>query len=301
MDIHSLNLFLEVMRHRSFTVVAKQQGIAPSSVSRAIANLEKELGIRLFQRSTRKLVPTEAGLIYFERISPVIQELEAAKQIATDVNKEPKGTLRITSSTVYGQMVIAPLLPVLTKKYPSLNIELLLTDAYLDLIEERIDVAIRLGSLQDSSYIARKLNTMAFTICASPDYIDAHGMPGEPDDIRDHNCLIFPRTGYNTNWLFKDSKNKIEEIPINGQCLITNSQAIKQCTISGMGLALLPDWLVEGDINSGTLIKLFDGFTVTATDFDSGVYILYPSREYVPLKTQAFIDHLIESTRNKRL
>jgi len=301
MDIHTLSLFLEVMRHRSFTVVAKQQGIASSSVSRAIANLEKELGIRLFQRSTRKLVPTEAGRIYFERISPVIRELEAAKQIATDVNEEPKGTLRITSSIVYGQMYIAPLLPVLTKKYPSLTIELLLTDAYLDLIEERIDASIRLGSLQDSSYIARMLNTMTFYICASPDYIEAHGTPVEPVDIRDHNCLIFPRAGYNTNWLFKDTKQKIIEIPIDGQCLITNSQAIKQCAISGMGLALLPDWLIADDIESGLLIRLFDKFTVTATDFDSGVYLLYPSREYVPLKTQVFIDHLIESTRNKCL
>lgn len=301
MDIHSLNLFLEVMRQRSFTVVAKQQGTAPSSVSRTIANLEKELGIRLFQRSTRKLVPTEVGIVYFERISPLVRELEAAKQIATDLNEEPKGTLRITSSIVYGQMYIAPLLPVFTKKHPFLTIELLLTDAYLDLIEERIDVSIRLGSLQDSSYIARRLNTMAFTICASPDYIEEHGMPSEPEDIRNHNCLIFPRTGYNTNWLFKDAKEKIEEIPIHGQCLITNSQAIKQCAISGMGLALLPDWLISDDIKSGSLIRLFDKFEVTATDFDSGIYLLYPSREYIPLKTQVFMDHLIEGTRNKRL
>jgi len=149
MDIDSLNLFLHVMHQRSFTEVAKQQNLAPSSVSRTMASLEKELGIRLFQRSTRQLEPTEAGSVYFERIAPIIRELEAAKQIAVDVNQEPKGTLRVTASVVYGQMNIAPLLPFLTAKYPSLTIELLLTDAYLDLIEERIDVSIRLGSLQD--------------------------------------------------------------------------------------------------------------------------------------------------------
>ncbi len=125
MDTNSLHLFLEVMRQRSFTEVANQQGTAPSSVSRTIASLEKELGIRLFQRSTRKLEPTEAGRVYFERICPIIRELEAAKQIAADVNEEPKGTLRISSSIVYGQIYIAPLLPVLMKKYPSVTIELL--------------------------------------------------------------------------------------------------------------------------------------------------------------------------------
>lgn len=120
-------------------------------------------------------------------------------------------------------------------------------------------------------------------------------MPDKPDDIREHNCLIFPRTGYNTNWLFKDVNDSIVEIPINGQCLITNSQVIKQCAISGMGLALLPDWLITDEINSGALISLFNNYEVTATDFDSGVYLLYPSREYVPLKTRVFIEHLIES------
>ncbi len=138
---------------------------------------------------------------------------------------------------------------------------------------------------------------MNFYICASPDYIEQQGMPDKPADIKNHNCLIFPRTGYNTNWLFKDAKNKVVEIPIDGKCLITNSQVIKECAISGMGLALLPDWLIAEDIKSGALISLFNNFSVSATDFDSGVYLLYPSREYVPLKTQVFIEHLTENTR----
>lgn len=299
MDINSLNVFLEVMHQRSFTEVAKQYGIAPSSVSRTIANLEKELGIRLFQRNTRKLEPTEAGLVYFDRVSPIIKELETAKQIAEDVNEEPKGTLRITASTVYGQLNIAPLIPGLAKKYPALTIELLLTDAYLDLIEERIDIAIRLGSLQDSSYIARQLSPIQFVICASPDYIEKYGTPVYPKDISAHNCLLFPRTGHNNNWLFKDSKKRIHEIQIHGQCLITNSDAIKQCTIAGMGLALLPDWLVYDDIQSGVLIQLFSEYLVTATDYNSGIYLLYPSREYMPLKTKIFIEYLTGNVNKK--
>jgi len=304
MDINSLNLFLEVMHHHSFTEVANQYGVAPSSVSRTIANLEKELGFRLFQRSTRKLEPTEAGLIYFERISPVIEELEAAKQIATDLNEEPKGMLRVTASTVYGQTNIAPLLPELAKKYPLLTIELLLTDAYLDLIEERVDVAIRLGSLQDSSYIAKLIKPIQFIICASPDYIEKHGKPTKPEEVSKHNCLIFPRVGHSNNWLFKDDNQEVYEVQIRSRCTITNSKAIKQCAVLGMGLALLPDWLVNNDIRGGILERLYDDYSVTATDYNSGIYILYPSKEYMPFKTRLFIEHLqknIQSAYNNIL
>jgi len=299
MDINSLNLFLEVMHHNSFTDVANQHGIAPSSVSRTIANLEKELGFRLFQRSTRRLEPTEAGMIYFERISPVIEQLEAAKQIATDLNEEPKGMLRVTASAVYGQTNIAPLLPELARKYPSLMIELLLTDAYIDLIEERVDVAIRLGSLQDSSYIARLIQPIQFVICASPDYIEKNGIPVKPEDASEHNCLVFPRAGYSNNWLFKDKNQDVHETQIQGRYTITNSNAIKQCAILSMGLALLPDWLVNNDIRDGTLIRLYSDYYVTATDYNSGIYILYPSKDYMPLKTRLFVEYLLQNMKNE--
>ena len=295
MDIEVLELFVEVMRTRNFTDIARARGIAPSSVSRAMTNLETELGIRLFQRSTRKLAPTEAGQIYFERIFPVLGELQAARLIAADLSEEPNGTLRVTASTVYGDMHIAPLLPEIAKRYPSLDIELILTDAYLDLIEERIDIAIRVGTLQESTYIARQLKKMTFYICASPAYLEQHGTPETPHQVSAHDCLLFPRPGYNLNWLFKDSSGKMTEVPISGKCLITNSQAIRKCAIAGMGLTLLPDWLVEEDIRSGALIRLFNDFTVTATDYEGAIWLMYPSREYVPVKTRVFMDYLIET------
>lgn len=299
MDIESLELFLEVMRTRSFTNIARARGIAPSSVSRTITGLENELGIRLFQRSTRKLEPTEAAMVYFERISPILNELQSARQMATDLSEMPKGTLRVTASIVYGEMHIAPLLPEIAERYPSLTIELILTDAYLDLIEERIDIAIRIGTLEDSSYIARRLKKMEFYICASPGYLAKHGKPDVPQQVTSHNCLLFPRTGYNLNWLFKDTVGKISDIPISGKCLITNSQAIRQCAMAGMGLALLPDWLIEDDIQSGLLVRLFAEFAVTATDYEGAIWLMCPSREYVPLKTGVIMDYLIETIHTR--
>lgn len=299
MEVNTLNLFLEVMQLGSFTDVAKKRGVAPSSISRSIAALEKELDIRLFQRSTRKLSPTEAGLVYYDRIAPLVRELESITQSAADITDEPRGTLRITAPTVYGQMYITPMLPFLLKKYTDLKIELILTDSYLDLIEERIDVAIRIGTLQDSTYIARQLHSMKFHIVASPDYLSRHGCPTVPKDIIQHECLIFPRTGNDKNWIFRNSQGRQFNIPIHGKCMITNSLSIKQCAVNGMGLALLPDWNINKEVNSGSLIKLFENYTVTATDFNAGIYLLYPSRNYMPLKTRVFIDHITENSKKK--
>ena len=298
MNMRTLKIFLEVMKQLSFTEVANTRNVAPSSISRAISNLEAELEIKLFQRSTRKLKPTEAGKIYFERVSSALGELNEAKQMAKDSSNEPRGALRVTASTVFGQMYIVPMLPVLFEKHPLLEIELILTDAYVDLIEERIDVSIRLGSLQDSSYISRKLRDMKFYICASPEYINRFGIPKEPYKIQEHNCLLFPRTGYNTNWLFMDSSKHIDEVSISGNCTITNSEAIKQSALLGVGISLLPDWLVEEDIKNGLLVKLFENYQITATDYESSIWLLYPSRDYVPLKTKVFIEQLMLKFRN---
>ena len=295
MELTTLKLFIEVMQQSSFAKVARRHNIDPSSVSRSIAKLEEELGIRLFQRSTRKLKPTEAGAIYFERIFSIIDELELARQVATDLSTEPQGTLRVTASAVFAEKQIIPLLPKLSHIYPSLSFEFILTDSYIDLIKERIDVAIRLGTLQDSSYIVRHLRKMKFYICASPDYIDQHGKPQTPQQIENHNCLLFPRGRYNLNWLFRDSKGKVTEIEISGKYLLTNSLAIERCAIYGMGLALLPDWLVDRDIQSGKLVRLLAEYDITATNFESSVWLLYPSKEYIPLKTKLFIDYLVKN------
>ncbi|VAW69651.1 Transcriptional regulator, LysR family [hydrothermal vent metagenome] len=294
MDTETLYLFAEVMRHRSFTGIAKTLGIAPSSVSRSISALESEIGTRLFQRTTRQIVPTEAGLLYFERITPILEDLELARQLATEINEQPQGTLRITTPIGFGEIYIVPLLAEFSQLYPELSLDVLLNDRYTDLVEERIDIAIRVGSLQDSSYIARQLAPMSFYITASPDYLDKQGSPDSPEQVSEHNCLLFPRHGYNLNWLFKKNR-KTQEVSVQGKHLITQSAAIKQCTLAGMGLSLLPDWLIKSEIEKGLLVKLFNEYQVTATDYNSSVWMLYPSREYVPVKVKLFSEFILKS------
>lgn len=301
MELSTLTIFVEVMRRRSFAAVARAQGVTPSSISRCIAGLEEELGVRLFHRSTRSLEPTEAGMLYFERISPAVTELESALQLVTDTSKEVKGTLRVTAATVYGEIVLVPLLPKLAALYPQLSIELFLTDTYLNLVEERIDVAIRLGTLQDSAYIAKRVRDMIFHVCASPDYLQRCGKPETITEIENYECLLFPR-GSRLDWRFKHNKDgQVTQVTINGKYLITNSRAIKECTIAGMGLALLPDWLVDTDITAGRLVTLFPDYAVDAEEYESAIWILYPSREYLPLKSRVFIDFVTESIRKINL
>jgi len=299
MEVANLYLFTEVIRQRSFTAIAKARGISPSSVSRTIRALEKEVGIRLFHRTTRQVVPTEAGLRYFERISSVLEELELAQQLASDHDSLPKGSLKITAPRVFGELYLIPLLPKFNQLYPELSLEVILTDSFTDLVQEGIDIAIRAGSLQDSSYIVRQLLPMKFFITASPGYLAKMGTPYLPEHISQHNCLVFPRSGHNPNWLFKTG-NEIQEVAVKAKILVTQSSAIKQLTLDGMGLSLLPDWLVSRDIASGKLVSLFNDRQVTATNYDSAVWLLYPSREYLPLKVKVFNEFILDQLSEHR-
>lgn len=287
-----LQIFVEVVRQGSFAAVARDRNLDPSSVSRTIAGLEEELGIRLFHRTTRRLSLTEAGTVYFERIEPLVEEMQQAVHVAKDISGEPKGTLRLTTSVSFGQKCIVPLLADFQLTYPDLTVDLLLTDAIVDLFAERIDVAIRLGLLADSALIAQRLMQTHYAVCASPDYLKRHGQPQKPTDIAHHHCLLFPLEGFRSRWIFKDRHGTISEVPVQGRTIISNAIALQQCAIAGMGLALLPDWLVNEDLEAGRLLNLFPDDEVTATAFNTAAWMVYPSRTYVPLKVRVLIEFL---------
>lgn len=299
MDLSVLEIFVAVMQRGSFAAVARDRQVDPSSVSRAIAALEAELGIRLFQRSTRRLAPTEAGNAYFEQVASLLEALERAGQIAIDISDRPRGTLRVTAPVTFGQIAIVPLLPELAQMYPDLAIELLLTDVQVDLLAERIDVALRLGPLSDSAFVAVQVCPMVSVVCASTDYLEREGWPRSPQDLQAHNCLRFPLAGWVSQWQFRDRAGAISAVPIQGRCTISNALALKQCTLAGMGVSLLPDWVVSEELQAGTLVNPFPEFEVTATEFDTSAWLLYPSRRYVPRKVSIFVDFFRERWRDR--
>jgi DNA-binding transcriptional LysR family regulator len=292
MELSVLQTFVDVVKQGGFAAVARDRNIDPSSVSRAIASLEEELGIRLLQRTTRRLSPTEAGMAYFQRIEPLVEEMQQAIDIAADMSEQPKGTLRITASVSFGLKRIVPLLSGFRSMYPDLTVDLLLTDTTVDLFTERIDLAIRLGLLADSTLIAQRLMKTRYFVCASPQYLQQMGHPKIPNDIEKHNCLLFPLAGFRLRWRFKNSDREETEVLVQGDTIISNAIALQQCAIAGMGLALLPNWLIEDDLRDGRLVNVFPSYDVTATEFDTAAWLVYPSRAYVPLKVRVFIDFL---------
>lgn len=292
MDISVLQLFVDVVKQGSFAAVARDRNVDPSSVSRAIAGLEEELGIRLIQRTTRKLSPTEAGMTYFQRIEPLVEEMQQAIDVATDISGRPKGTLRITASVSFGLKCVVPLLPDFRSMYPDLTVDLLLTDTNVDLFAERIDLAIRLGLLADSTLIAQQLMKTRYFVCASSQYLQQWRHPENPSDIEQHQCLLFPLAGFRSRWIFRNSDQEETEVFVQGHTISSNAIALQQCAISGMGLALLPNWLIEDDFRDGRLVNVFPNYDVTATEFSTAAWLVYPSRAYVPLKVRVFIDFI---------
>ncbi|MEL6813432.1 MAG: LysR family transcriptional regulator [Cyanobacteria bacterium J06598_3] len=298
MDLSKLQIFVEVVRQGRFAAVARDRNVDPSSISRAIASLEKELGVRLFQRTTRQLTPTEAGSLYYEKVAPLMAQLAQAGTAITEVTGQPQGTLRVTASVSFGLTCIVPHLADFQATYSDMHVDLVLSDAVLDLVNERIDLAIRLGMMADASLIAKRLMPTKYVVCASPTYIKHHGRPDTPTALARHKCLRFPFAGFRTRWLFKDGQGQVEEVAIQGKTVISNAIALRECAIAHMGASLLPNWLVQPDLTTGHLINLFPHHTVTATTFDTAAWFVYPSKRYKPLKIDIFMAFLKERLNN---
>ncbi len=294
MDMDSARVFVNVMKQGSFAAVARQRGMDPSSISRSISNLEGELGFRLFQRTTRKLAPTEAGAEYFDRIERLIGEFDLAGEAALDLVSSPTGTLRVTACTSFGQRVLAPILPELRVRYPDLTIDLQLADHTVDIVEDKIDLAVRFGQKPEGDFIVSRLVPRHFRVCASPAYVERHGRPANPRELEHRDCLLFSFPGYNSAWKFRRSGEDDFEVPVTGHVLISHGVTMTRCAVTGLGPALLPDWLCAEEIKAGELIDLFPDHACTATEFDTSAWLVYPSRSYVPLKLRAFIDFLRE-------
>ena len=292
MEVDDLRTFVEVMRRKSFAAVARARDVAPSSISRTIGTLEQRLGVRLFQRTTRRLAPTAAALAYFDRIEPIIDELEQAALVAVDSGETMRGTLRVTASVAFAQHNVVPLVPEFSRRHPEIVFELLLTDSMVDLIEQRVDLAIRIGHLADSTMIAHRLCDLVNVVCASPEYLRQRGRPKTPADLEKHACLRYPMAGYGPRWRFRRGDGALTEVAVRGPVVATNGTALCQCAAAGMGIAMLPRWNVADELKRGALIELFAELRASASELDLAAWMLYPSRSYLPLKVRAFADYL---------
>lgn len=286
MNVEAIQTFVEAVGLGSFAAVARARGVAPSSVSRLVAELESELQVRLFHRTTRQLSLTEAGQAYLDRVGPLLEELDQARDVARNLGAVPRGLLRIAVSATFAQLHLGGWLPAFLTQYPELRVELALDARYTDLISEQIDVAIRLGHVQTTSPIAKKLCAMPRVIVGSTKLIAEQPL-SKPQSLATAPCLLFPYHG--PKWKFRDRRRKIIEVEPTGRIIAADGMLLRSLALQGEGYALLPRWLCAEELSAGTLVDVFPTYDVTATAFDASVWLLYASRSYLPLKVRVFV------------
>jgi DNA-binding transcriptional LysR family regulator len=300
MDTEAIRVFVEVMRSGSFAAVARARNVDPSSISRVIAGLEDDLKVRLFQRTTRSLSPTDAARAYFERVEALVEQLDQAAQEATDSGDTPRGTVRVTVIEGFAQVALVPLLPEFFERYPEVTVELMLASGFLDLVEERADMAIRLGKLHESSHIAHRILDFNYTACASPAYLKRRGRPSRPEELAEHECLYYPYQGRGSCWRFRCHDGVIVEVSVRGRVVANGGLVLRGCALRGMGVPILPRWMIGDDLAAGRLVELFPEWDATATEFDLGGWVLYPSRAYLPRRVRVLSDFLREKFAPRR-
>ena len=292
MDIEALKTVILVAQQGSFAAAARSLLVDPSSVSRTVAAVEEDLGLRLFQRSTRSLSVTEEGEAYLARLVPLLEELDHAQDEAREVSRHPAGTVRLTTSVAFAHTRIVPHLANFTSNFPDLSLEILPSDANLDLMANSIDLAIRLAPEPSGDLISTKLMDTRYRVVASPGYLANSALLSAPTDLQNHNCLRFALPDFRTRWRFRTVGEDPIEVPVSGNVIIANALSLRRAALDGLGPALLADWLIESDISAGALVDVFPDMECTATEFDTAAWVLYPSRSYLPQKVRVTIDFL---------
>lgn len=288
-DLKRMVIFSHVVEAGSFSGAAKRLGIAKSAISKHVSLLEKSINAQLLNRSTRSLSLTDVGETYYQSCSRLITILEETRNTTEALQDEPRGMLRISSPSSFGIDHVAPLLSTFLQQYPDLNAELLLDDNVVDMTEQGIDVAIRVGWLPDSNLKARKLKDSPRLLCASPDYIERRGLPETPEDLALHEWILFTLLPTPHHYTFTKN-NKSKNIHVKGRIKTNNGNAVRSLLIEGAGMSVLADFLVEKDLKEGRLVHLLPDYQVEA----AGIYAVFQNRNFQQAKIRTFIDFLAE-------
>lgn len=278
--------FVAVAETENFTAAAKKLGISTAQVSRQVSALEARLSTKLFYRTTRKVSTTEAGQIYYQHCRQVLDSLEEAERTMTNLQLVPRGQLRLTAPVTFGEKIIAPLVNDFVLRYPELEIQLNLTNQKLDLVAGGYDLAVRLGKLEDSSMMAKRLSSRTLYVCASPEYLSTYGAPHSLAELEQHNCL----QGNLDYWRFQE-KGKPHNIRIKGNIKCDSGWALLDAAQKGIGIVQLPDYYVQPFLASGQLVSLLEHYQGA----DDGIWGIYPHNRHMSPKVRMLLDYLSES------
>jgi DNA-binding transcriptional LysR family regulator len=289
-----IEVFVRVVEAGSFSAAARDLRMTPSAVSKLIARLEARLGARLVSRSTRKLQLTPEGTGFYDSGLRILADMAAAEQEAA-AGAAPRGRLRVNSYVPFGVHRLIPLLPRFLERYPEISVDLVLTDSVIDLMAERADVAIRAGPLGESRLVARKLGQSSVVVVAAPSYLSTHGTPLTPGDLDRHNRMGFGFARHVDGWPFLDAEGRVIMVPIVGNTLVSDGEAMRLMTLAGAGIARLARWHVAADIAGGRLVSLLDDFNPGDEEATHAVYV--GQGRHLPARVRAFLDFLAETVR----
>lgn len=285
----SINSFVAVAQKLSFVEAAEVISIDPSTLSRRIRHLERSLGVQLFNRSTRHVTLTEAGIIYLKHSLDILEKLDEADAKISNMCRNPHGLLNITLPVAFGQKYINPLLPKFLSLYPHIKLNVIYSDQFVNLFEEKIDIAIRIGHMKDSQLSVRKIISNHRVLCASSDYLSHHGRPEKPEDLKKHNCLVFSSLATGNKWhLLRGEKHVV--VPVEGNIKSDQADLLYRAALNNCGIALLSTFIVGADLESGRLETVLDEWNIPETN----VFAVFRKGQHLPSKIEVFVNFLLE-------
>lgn len=288
--LSGISVFVKAADTGSFARASEQLGLTRSAVGKTIARLEERLGARLFNRTTRAQSLTEEGQTFYERCRRIVTELDEVEAMLDGGDRSPTGVLRVSAPVLLGRLCVAPVLIGLARRHSLMELDLRFADQFVDLVEERIDLAVRIGPLPDRAGLtAAKLGEFDMVVCAAPTYIAARGRPVGPGDLSGHDCLPYARRGGRAEpWRFAATAGTVTELAVGGRIRLDDLEAVAEAAIDGAGLACLPAWLVDDRLRSGRLVRVLDDYRALGNP----VYAVWPQAAFTPAKVRVAIDEL---------
>ena len=293
--------FVRVADARSFTIAAEQLGLSRSAVGKCVTRLEDQLGVRLLHRTTRSVTPTDEGEAFYGRCVRILADLEDAELAMVSRSQRPRGRLRLDLPVSFGRLHVLPLLHQFMATWPEVVVNVTFTDRYVDLIDEGVDVALRIGGEDDSRLVARTLAPHCLVICASPDYLAQHGRPHTPADLADHSCLAFTHAGRAADWRLKTTPDERSDdpvadsrtVPVHGRFCASNAEALRDAVLAGYGIAQLATFLIGDDLRASRLVPVLEPYTIPGPP----IRAVYPTGRHLSPKVRRFIDLVAEAWR----
>ncbi|MEF1199226.1 LysR family transcriptional regulator [Vibrio owensii] len=292
-QLSAMRAFVRVVQTGSFSATGREMNTSQTTISKKVAALEKKIGVKLLARSSRDHALTPAGAKYYQTCVDILGELDEAEAEARSEVASPQGTIRISAPVAFGRILLAPIMAEFFQRYPDIKVDLQLSDQHTDLISDGIDVAIRAKQLEDSTLIARHLFDNPMLVLAAPNYLQQHGEPKTPEDLKQHNCLVYSRMKDINVWNFT-KQNQKHAVAVNGNFQSDNGDVLLEVALTGMGIVTLPIWMVEHHLKEGRLTQLMSDYTGQNLPFNA----VYLQSRYTPLKVRCLIDFLKEKLPN---